>query len=81
MEQGPLEDGHVLKRMFIEYLDSEPPIRVAGYEMKPSEALRACCSIAYDEAFVDFVERLDKEQYNRVITVMSIVAHEMREKE
>ena len=81
MEQGPLEDGHVLKRMFIEYLDTEPPIRVAGYEIKPSEALRVCCSIAYNEAFVDFVERLDKEQYNRVINLMSVVAHEVREKE
>ena len=81
MEQGPLEDGHVIKRMFVEYLDTGPAIKVAGYEIKPSDAFRECYRFAYDEAFVDFVKRLDIEQYNRVIKIMSEVAHEMRGKE
>lgn len=80
VKQNPFDES-VLKRMFIEYLNTNGPCCIEGMEFKPSEVYKECGGAQYYHDFNTFVERLKLEDYNRVIAVMVDISLKMRREE
>ena len=76
-----LDDENVIKRMFIEYLDTQGIIHIEGCPFKASEILKECGGTEYFKQYNEFVDKLDRADYYDVISAMATVAWRVKERD